>query len=130
MRNLFSRVFVRNILIISSLLWIIFYGFVKISGLNVPLPEIFSSFLICVLNFIIGSFIFIYSLDKSNKLFLVFSLGSIGIRLFIIIILVLVLIAVFKFQKNYFILSLLGFYFAYLSFEIYLLNKVLDKNKG
>jgi len=130
MRNLFARVFVRNILIISSLLWIIFYGFVKMSGMILPLPEIFSSFLICVINFFIGSIIFLFSLDKPNKIFLIFSLGSIGIRLFLIIIIVLVLIAVFKFQKNYFILSLLGFYFTYLGLEIYLLNKVIDKNKG
>jgi hypothetical protein len=129
-RNLFNRVFVRNILIISSLIWLIFYAIVLISGVKIPLTEIFSSFLICVINFAIGSFIFVFSLDKPNKVFLIFSLGSIGIRLFVIIILVLVLIAVFKFQKNYFILSLLGFYFTYLSFEIYLLNKVIDKNKG
>jgi len=39
--------------------------------------------------------IFLFSLDKPNKRFMVFSLGSMIIRLFILVILVMVLIVVF-----------------------------------
>ena len=129
MRNLNNNVFVRNILIISGLLWIVFFMFNLFFKLQIPLLEIFTSWLISIINFIIGVKIFLFSLDKPNKMFMTFSLGSMILRLFAVIILVLVLIVVFKFQKNYFILSFLGFYFLYLIFEIYLLNKAIVKSK-
>jgi hypothetical protein len=130
MRNLYNRVFVRNILIISALFWIILFTFEYFAKLQFPVTEVLTAWTISIINFVIGVKIFLFSLDKPNKRFMVFSLGSMIIRLFIIVILVMVLIVVFKFQKNYFILSLLGFYFLYLIFEIYLLNKITNKSKG
>jgi hypothetical protein len=127
--NLNNKVFVRNILIISALLWIVFFVIRYFLNLQFPVPEVFTSWIISIVNFIIGVKLFLFSLDKPNKQFMLFSLGSMILRLFLMIILVLVLIAVFKFEKKYFILSFLGFYFLYLIFEIFLLNKVIDKNK-
>jgi hypothetical protein len=116
-------------LIISVLFWIILFSISYFVDLKIPMTEVFSSWIICIVNFIIGVKLFLISLDKPNKQFMLLSLGSMIIRLFVIILVVLVLIAVFKFQKNYFILFLLGFYFIYLIFEIYLLNKNTDKIK-
>jgi len=130
MRNLYNKVFVRNILIISILFWIILFSINLFIGMQIPVTEVLTSWIICIINFVLGVKIFLFSLDKPNKKFMIFSLGSMILRLFIIIIVVMVLIVVFKFQKNYFILSLLGFYFIYLIFEIYLLNKFTDKSKG
>jgi hypothetical protein len=129
-RNLYNKVFVRNILIISGLFWIILFTFGYFAKLQFPVTEVLTAWFISILNFVIGVKIFLFSLDKPNKRFMVFSLGSMIIRLFILVILVMVLIVVFKFQKNYFILSFLVFYFLYLIFEIYLLNKITDKSKG
>jgi hypothetical protein len=127
--NLYNKVFVRNILIISVLAWVVFIIIRHYTELQFPLTEVFTSWVISIINFNIGVKLFLFSLDKPNKQFLLFSLGSMIVRLFLIIILVLVLIAVFKFQKNYFILSFLGFYFLYLGFEIFLLNKYISKSK-
>jgi hypothetical protein len=129
-RNLYNKVFVRNVLIISVLSWVIFFVIRHYLNLQFPVTEVFTSWVISMVNFIFGVKLFLFSLDKPNKKFMVFSLGSMILRLFLIIILVLVLIAVFKFQKNYFILSFFGFYILYLIFEIYLLNKIIDKSKG
>jgi F0F1-type ATP synthase assembly protein I len=129
-RNLYNSDFVKNILIISALLCIALVVFIFIKNLQIPITEIFTSWIISIINFVFGVQIFLYALDKPNKKFMVFSLGSIILRLFLNIILVLVLITVFKFQKNYFILSFLAFYFIYLIFEIYLLIKFTDKSKG
>lgn len=128
-RNLFNNVFVKNILIISALLVIIFLIISFITKTLMPVTEVLISWIISIINFVFGVMIFLYALDKPNKQFLVFSLGSIVLRLFLNIFLVLVLITVFKFQKNYFILSFLVFYFIYLIFEIYLLNKFTVKSK-
>jgi hypothetical protein len=117
-------------LIISALFWVILLIISYFGKLQIPVPEVFTAWLISIVNFVVGVKIFLFSLDKSNKQFMAFSLGSIILRLFVLILLVLVLITVFKFQKNYFILSFLGFYFFYLMFEIYLLNKIVDKSKG
>lgn len=125
-RNLYKKVFVRNILIISALSWIILFLIFYFTKIRIPVSEVLTSWIICLVNFIIGVKLFLISLDKPNKQFMLLSLGSMIIRLFVIILVVLVLIAVFKFQKNYFILSLLGFYFLYLIFEIYILNKIKE----
>lgn len=129
-RNLNNKIFVRNILIISTLGWIVFFIIYYYFRLDFPVKEIFTSLVISLINFVIGVNLFLLSLKKSNKQFMILSLGSLILRLFLIIIAVTVLIAVFKFQKNYFILSLLVFYFLYLIFEIFLLNKNLIKSKG
>lgn len=130
MRNLNNRVFVKNVLIISSLFWILLFILNLMAISTIPMTEVLTSWIICIINFVVGTRIFLFSLDKPDKQFIIFSLGSIILRLFVVIILVIVFITVFKFQKNYFILSLLGFYFLYLIFEIYLLNKYTDKSKG
>jgi hypothetical protein len=130
MRNLNNRVFVKNILIISSLLWLILFVLNLLGVIGIPMTEVLTSWIISLINFFVGVKLFLFSLDKPNKQFMVFSLGSIILRLFIIIPVVVVLIVVFKFQKNLFILPFLGFYFIYLIFEIYLLNKYTEKSKG
>jgi hypothetical protein len=117
-------------LIISALLIILLLVISSFINSGIPLKEILTSWIICLINFAIGVRLFLFSLDKPNKQFMVLSLGSIIARLFAIIIVVTVLITVFKFQKNYFILSFLGFYFIYLIFEIYLLNKFTGTSKG
>lgn len=129
MRNLFKNEFVKNILIISALLVIVFLVISFITNSLIPVTEVLTSWIISIINFAFGVMIFLFALDKPNKQFMVFSLGSIVLRLFLNIFLVLVLITVFKFQKNYFILSFLVFYFIYLIFEIYLLNKFTVKIK-
>lgn len=97
---------------------------------GIPITEVLTSWVIGMVNFVLGVNIFLFSLDKPNKQFMIISLGSIILRLFLIIIVVTALITVFKFDKNYFILSLLGFYFSYMGFEIFLLNKYTVKSKG
>lgn len=129
-RNLNNKVFVRNILIISALLWFLLLITSRFILGGIPITEVLTSWVIGMVNFVLGVNIFLFSLDKPNKQFMIISLGSIISRLFLIIIVVTVLITVFKFEKNYFILSLLGFYFLYMGFEIFLLNKYTDKSRG
>lgn len=128
-RNLNHKDFVRNILIISALLWFVLLVLSRFMFTGIPMTEVLTSWVIGMVNFVLGVNIFLFSLDKPNKQFMIISLGSIIIRLFLIIIAVTILITVFKFGKNYFILSLLGFYFLYMGLEIFLLNKYTDKVK-
>ncbi len=120
--------FVRNILTISILLIVILL-LVNFFSTEFRIMEILASWILSLVNFVFGMKIFVYSLDKPNKKFMTFSMGSIIIRLLINIIIVIVLITVFKLQKNYFILSFMVFYFIYLIFEIYILNKFSGKTK-
>ena len=130
-KNITNIALVKNVILVSALLIIVFLIIHFLLGnVKIPLTEILTSWIICIVNFVSGVEIFLFSFSKPAKQFMLLSLGSIALRLFLLIILVVVLITVFKFQINYFILSLLGFYFIYLIFEIYLLNKFAGKSKG
>lgn len=117
-------------MIISAVFCAILFIINCFVNIQIPINEIFIAWIVSIINFVLGVKLFLFSFDKSNKQFMIFSLGSMILRLFAIILVVLVLIVVFKFQKNYFILSFLAFYFVYLMFEIYILNKIVDKSKG
>lgn len=129
-KSIFEIDLIRNLVIISFFLIAVVLLFNFYFDPNFRVIEILASWIISIVNFVFGVKLFMLAFEKPNKQFMIFSLGSIIVRLFLIIVLVIVLITVFKFQKNYFILSFIAFYFIYLFFEIHLLNKYSGKSKG
>ena len=80
-------------------------------------PILAGSFL-SVLNFTIFLIMFSYSIQKSNKFFLLFSIGGIIVRLFLMLIIVFVVLKFLKIDVFGFIFAFFLWYVFFLIFEI------------
>ncbi|CUS77461.1 ATP synthase I chain [Candidatus Kryptonium thompsonii] len=85
--------------------------------------------LISVINSIIGIFILKQGMAKSNKEFLKLTIGSMGIRLFVIAGVIFLLLKVLNFEIYGLIISLLLFYFVFLGVEVLFLGKLTTKRE-
>lgn len=86
-------------------------------------------FLISLGNSVLGLLIIKWSINKSNKEFFKLTLGSMGIRLFLIAGLILVLLKFLDFEMYGLVSSLLLFYFIFLFVEILFLSKLTTKEE-
>lgn len=76
------------------------------------------------LNFAAAAFFYKLSIDKSNKIYLLFNLGGMGIRIVFLLISIVLVIKFLKIDKYAFILVFFIFYFVALIFELkYILTK-------
>ena len=76
------------------------------------------------INFAAAAFLYKLSIDKSNKIYLLFNLGGMGIRIAFLLISIVLVIKFLKIDKYAFILVLFIFYFVALIFELkYILTK-------
>lgn len=80
-------------------------------------PILAGSFL-SVLNFIIFLIMFNYSVQKSNKFFLLFSIGGIIVRLFLMLIIVFIALKFLKIDVFGFIFAFFLWYVFFLVFEV------------
>ena len=102
-------------LIISVIAIMILSLLIFANGLNIELGKsIIIAIVISVLNFILFLGSFDYSIGKSNKIFLLFIIGGMGIRLFLMLAAVFVSI---KFLK----VDLVGFIFGFFIWYVFLL---------
>jgi len=89
------------------------------------LSTIYAGVLI-LLNFTAATFLYKLSFNKQNKIYLLFNLGGMGIRIAFLLISIVLVIKFLKIDKYAFILVFFIFYFIALIFE---LRYVLSKNK-
>jgi hypothetical protein len=98
----------------------ILYLFSQITEL--VLKSIFIGFLISSINFALGFVLIKYSLDKSEKIFLMALWGGLLFRLIFGLLLVLISFIFLEINTYGFIFSVLFFYVFYLLIEIFYLN--------
>lgn len=96
--------------------------FVKFITTPILISSIYAGILTCI-NFIIALFLFEYSFKKSNKIFLIFNFGGLGLRLLFLMIAIFIIIKFLIIDKYAFILTFFLFYFIFLSIEIIYLHK-------
>ncbi len=102
-------------LIISVIAIMILSLLILANSLNIELGKsIIIAIVISVLNFLLFLGSFDYSIGKSNKIFLIFIIGGMGIRLFLMLVAVFVSI---KFLK----VDLVGFIFGFFIWYVFLL---------
>lgn len=88
------------------------------------------SLLLTYLNALIGTKVASIALKKSGKSFMLYSLGSMTVRLFVIMGFIIMGILFFKFDRFTFIISLFSFYFIFLVSEIIFLLRIQKMNKS
>ncbi|MCL6098895.1 MAG: hypothetical protein M1391_10005 [Bacteroidetes bacterium] len=91
--------------------------FLKLITIQIIYPILAGSFL-SVLNFVIFLIMFYYSIQKSNKFFLLFSIGGIILRLFIMLVIVFVVLKFLKIDVFGFIFTFFLWYVFFMVFEI------------
>lgn len=96
---------------------VLILGFLRILSIQTVYPILFGSFL-SILNFVIFLIMFRYSIQKSNKFFLLFSIGGIILRLFIMLVIVFVVLKFLKIDVFGFIFAFFLWYVFFLVFEI------------
>lgn len=93
-------------------------------------PEIFYSILVAgsiiIINFILYIIFFNLSLGKKNNLFLIYIMGGMGVRLFIVLLLVLISLKFLKIDETGFIFALFVWYILSLVMEIVLVKDKLN----
>ncbi|MFN3135647.1 MAG: ATP synthase subunit I [Candidatus Kryptonium sp.] len=85
--------------------------------------------LISVLNSIVGIIILKRGMAKPNKEFLKLTIGSMGVRLFVLAGVILVLLKILNFEIYGLVISLLLFYFVFLGIEVFFLSKLTTKRE-
>ena len=83
--------------------------------------------IIIILNFILYLIFFNLSIGKKNNLFLIYIMGGMGIRLFIVLLLVLISLKFLKIDETGFIFALFVWYVLSLVVEIVLVKDKLNK---
>ena len=96
---------------------VLLLGFLRILSIPTIYPILSGSFL-SILNFVIFLIMFRYSIQKSNKFFLLFSIGGIILRLFIMLVIVFVVLKFLKIDVFGFIFAFFLWYVFFLVFEI------------
>jgi hypothetical protein len=83
--------------------------------------------IIIIVNFILYLIFFNLSIGKKNNLFLIYIMGGMGIRLFIVLLLVLISLKFLKIDETGFIFALFVWYVLSLVVEIVLVKDKLNK---
>ena len=91
--------------------------------------SILISFGIIVINFLLFSLSITFSYKKSNKTFLIFVLGGMVVRLFMVLLLVFLVLIYLKVDQYAFIFGLLIWYVFFLVYEIGIVKGTLIKAK-
>lgn len=96
---------------------IIILTLLKILSIQTAYPILLASF-ISVLNFATFLIMFNYSIKKSNKFFLLFSIGGVIFRLFLTLVVVFAVLKFLKVDVFGFIFAFFLWYVFFLTFEI------------
>lgn len=112
--------------VIISFLISFYFIYQNFSGMTII--SILIGCFLSVINVLAGYFIVSYSFKKSNKIFLKAVIGGILGRLFFIGAIMVILIKFFNIEIIGFIISMLFYYFIFLSLEINFLHKKLTKS--
>ncbi len=106
-------------------LWVMFIGFVALYSLYqfeiIGKTTFSSGAFAIILNFIntaVAKYSYDYSYTKSNKIFMMFTLGGMFLRLIFLLVTILILLMFLNIDKYAFILIFFMFYFVLLIFEI------------
>ncbi|MCX6171093.1 MAG: hypothetical protein NTX65_17300 [Ignavibacteriales bacterium] len=89
--------------------------------------SILNALLITVVNFVVFTSAYVYSIKKSNKIFLLFTLGGMGVRLLLMLVLVFISIKFLKVDLLGFIFALFIWYTFFLIFEIAIVRRGLER---
>jgi hypothetical protein len=120
MKQIFTALMVIWLLLIYPLIKYTDFDFIKafVAGSLISLANITAGYLAIKHGF-----------NKPGKEFLRITIGSMGIRLFLIMVLVFLLLKVFNFDVYGLVISLLLFYFVFMAIEILFLNKKVSTKK-
>ena len=81
---------------------------------------------ITTLNFLLFVAAYAYSIKKTNKIFIIFTLGGMGVRLLLILLMVFISIKFLKVALLGFIFALFIWYIFFLIFEIAIVRRGLE----
>lgn len=116
---------IRNPLIIAVLILFLVVFFFQIGLIHQMLTfSILYAGAITILNFIVFSFMYIKSVNKKNKNFLILNLGGMVLRLFLVLLTVFIVIKFLKVDVIGFIFTLLILYILFLISEIMIINRL------
>ncbi len=79
------------------------------------------------LNSFLAIALFLFSVNGTNRKFLVFNLGGIGVRIFLMLIGIIIILKILKIDLIDFILVFFVFYFVQIFFEIRFFHKFNNK---
>jgi len=115
-------------ILVSIIYFLILFGFLfKIIDLNILIASLISG-VINISNFLTSIWMFNKGFRKSNKEFLIYTLGGMGIRLFFVLLMVFISIQFLNIDKYGFIFTLVIIYFISLIIEVnYFRKKVSEK---
>ena len=89
--------------------------------------SILDAIVITSLNFVVFAAAYAYSIKKSNKTFLLFTIGGMGVRLLLMLVLVFISIKFLKVALLGFIFALFIWYTFFLIFEIAIVRRGLER---
>ena len=89
--------------------------------------SILDAIVITSLNFVVFASAYTYSIKKSNKTFLLFTIGGMGVRLLLMLVLVFISIKFLKVALLGFIFALFIWYIFFLIFEIAIVRRGLER---
>jgi O-antigen/teichoic acid export membrane protein len=98
-------------------------------GIIVPLLgySILNALVITSVNFVVFTTAYAYSIKKSNKTFLLFTIGGMGVRLLLMLALIFISIKFLKVDLLGFIFALFIWYTFFLIFEIAIVRRGLER---
>ena len=89
--------------------------------------SILDAIVITSVNFVVFASAYAYSIKKSNKTFLLFTIGGMGVRLLLMLVLVFISIKFLKVALLGFIFALFIWYIFFLIFEIAIVRRGLER---
>jgi len=89
--------------------------------------SILDAIVITSINFVVFASAYAYSIKKSNKTFLLFTIGGMGVRLLLMLVLVFISIKFLKVALLGFIFALFIWYIFFLIFEIAIVRRGLER---
>ncbi len=89
--------------------------------------SILNAIVITSVNFLLFTTAYAYSIKKSNKTFLLFTIGGMGVRLLIMLVLIFISIKFLKVDLLGFIFALFIWYTFFLIFEIAIVRRGLER---
>ncbi|CUU01440.1 hypothetical protein JGI1_00251 [Candidatus Thermokryptus mobilis] len=121
--------FVKYISVVALVTWaLILYPLFKF-GSDGFITSFAVGSLISLINSIVGFLVIKHGMAKSDREFFKLTIGSIGLRLFLIAGLILILLKFLNFEIYGLVISLLLFYFLFLAVEIVFFAKLKTKRE-
>jgi O-antigen/teichoic acid export membrane protein len=118
-----------RIALLISLAAAIVILFLILLGIITPILgySILDAIVITSINFVVFAFAYAFSIKKSNKTFLLFTIGGMGVRLLLMLVLVFISIKFLKVALLGFIFALFIWYTFFLIFEIEIVRRGLER---